>query len=109
MEIKYRNVVVVYLLGFITFGIYFLYWMVKTKGEINRMGGDIPTSFLIIVPIANLYWIYKYCDCFSVYVKKDNNGILWFILYLVSSGLVMPAIVQIELNKYANGEASLAN
>ena len=88
----------------ITFGIYALVWCVKTKGEINSLGADIPTSWLIIVPIANLFWVYKYCEGFAVYVKKDDNTILWFILYILLS-IIMPAIVQSELNKLATVNA----
>jgi hypothetical protein len=105
-EIEERNIVLVYVFSFITFGIYAIYWLVKTKGEINSLGGDIPTAWLIIVPIANLYFIYKYCESFSLYVKKDDNAILWFILYVLV-GIIMPAIVQSELNRIARGERSL--
>jgi hypothetical protein len=98
--VKKRNVFLVYLFGFLTFGIYFIYWMVSTKNEINSFGAKIPTGWLIIIPIVNLYWIYKYCEGFSQFVKKDNNQILWFILYILV-GFIMPAIIQIELNKHA--------
>lgn len=100
MEIKKRDVVLVYVFSFLTLGIYAIYWIVKTKEEINSLGADIPTAWLIIIPIANLYFIYKYCEGFSLKVKKDNNPILWFILYILI-GIIMPAIVQTELNKLA--------
>lgn len=108
MEIKKRNIVAVYLLSFITFGIYCIYWSVKTKGEINSLGAKIPTAWLLIVPIANLYWSYKYCEGFAVNVKKDNNTILWFILYVLV-GIIMPAIVQSELNKIAENSDTGTN
>jgi hypothetical protein len=95
-----RNIALIYVLMIVTFGIYALYWCVKTKGEINALGGKIPTAWLIIIPIANIYWIWRYCEDFGIYVKKDNNGVLWFILYVLI-GIIMPAIVQGELNKYA--------
>ena len=96
--VKYRNIFLVYLFSIITFGIYLIYWVVSTKNEINRLGGKIPTAWLLIIPIANLYWIYKYCEGFAQNIKKDNNTILWFILYLLV-GIIMPAIIQSELNK----------
>ena len=74
--------------------------MVSTKNELNKLGADIPTGWLIIVPIANLYWIFKYCEGFSEKVKKDDNSLLWFVLYILV-GIIMPAIVQSELNKLA--------
>lgn len=77
----------------------------KTKGEINSLGAKIPTAWLIIVPIANIYWAYKYCEGFAEYVKKDNNTILWFILYVLV-GIIMPAIVQSELNKIVENSSN---
>ena len=100
-KLERRNILLVYVLGFVTLGIYFLYWYVVTKNEMNnKLGADIPTAWLIIVPVANLYFTYKYYEAFSEKVKKDNNAVLWFVLaYLV--GIIMPAIVQSEFNKLA--------
>lgn len=98
--VKHRNIVLVYLLSIFTFGIYALYWCVSTKNEMNKLGAKIPTALLLIIPIANLYWVYKYCEGFSTVVKKDNNAILWFILFVLV-GIIMPALVQSELNKLA--------
>lgn len=106
--IKHRNIVLVYILMIITFGIYALYWLVSTKHEINKLGANIPTSLLLIIPIANIYWIYKYCEGFSQFVKKDDNTLLWFILYLLI-GIIMPAIVQSELNKLATANTTAIN
>ena len=100
--IQKRDVVVVYLLTIITFGIYGIYWEVKTKDEINSLGAQIPTAWLLIVPIANIYWLYKYAEGYSNVVKKDNNGVLWFILFWLIT-IIMPAIVQSDLNKIADG------
>ncbi|MFP4528123.1 MAG: DUF4234 domain-containing protein [Candidatus Kapaibacterium sp.] len=105
MEIKERNVVAVYLLMFVTLGIYAIYWSVKTKEEINALGADIPTAWLIIVPIANIYWAWKYCEGYSRYVRKDNQEAMWFIIYLLAS-IIIPAIVQSDLNKIARRMSS---
>lgn len=100
VPIKRRDVVLVYVLMIVTFGIYAIIWLVKTKNEMNGLGAQIPTAWLIIIPIANLYWMWKYCEAFSQFVKKDNNAILWFLLFFFV-GIIMPAIVQSELNKLA--------
>lgn len=100
MEIKRRGLFMIYFLTFITIGIYHLYWLVKTKEEINSMGADIPTGWLLIIPIANIWWIWRYSECFSKFIKKDNNEILWFILWMIMP-IIIPAIVQSELNKIA--------
>jgi membrane protein YdbS with pleckstrin-like domain len=97
MTYKKRNIVLVYLFGFITFGIYFIYWFVSTKNQMNSMGAKIPTAWLMIIPLVNLYWIYKYAEGFAT-IKKDENKILYAVLFIFV-GIVTPAIVQIELNK----------
>jgi len=88
----------VYLLSILTFGIYYLYWAVQTKEEMNSLGANIPTGWLLIIPIANLYWWYKYCDAFAKFVSKDNNGVLYFIIVIILP-IIIPAIVQSGLNE----------
>ncbi len=100
MPIKHRGPVAIIIFSIITFGIYALVWTVKTKNEINSLGGKIPTAWLIIIPFVNLYFLYKYSEAFSELVKKDNSPILWFLLHLVISPVFM-ILVQIELNKLA--------
>ena len=100
-NIKKRNPALVVIFSIITLGIYFIYWIVKTKEEIKSLGADIPTAWFIIVPIGNLYLLYKYCEGFSTYVKKDNFAPIWFLIS-VTVFPVMPVLVQIELNKLTN-------
>lgn len=99
-NIKNRNPALVVILSIITLGIYFIFWVVKTKEEIKSLGANIPTAWLIIVPIGNIYFLYRYCDGFSQYVRKDNMGIVWLLLGLTFFP-VLPVIVQSELNKLA--------
>lgn len=102
MSIRKRNIVLVYILAIVTFGIYGLYWLHSTKKEMNGiLGASIPTSILLIIPIANIYWMYKYAEGFSTKVKKDDNTILWTLLFVFLS-IITPAIVQSELNKLAD-------
>ena len=99
-NVKYRSLVFVFVMTLITIGFYAFYWFYKTKEEINSLGASIPTFWLMIIPIANLYWMYKYCEGFSDYVAKDDNKILWFLLYIIIS-IVPMLIFQSELNKLA--------
>jgi hypothetical protein len=93
-----RSPVAVFALSLITFGIYSLVWQVKTKNELNKLGGEIPTAWLLIVPFANLYWIWKYSEG----VEKATNGkvsmVLALVLLLVLSIIGM-AVLQSEFNK----------
>lgn len=93
-----RNPATVFILALVTLGIYGIYWQVKTKGELVRQGADIPTAWLIIVPVANLYWIWKY----ALGVEQVSGGkitaVLTLILLLLLSVVGM-AILQSEYNK----------
>lgn len=103
---KQRNPLTVFFLSLITLGIYAIVWQVQTKTELKKLGADIPTAWLIIVPLANLYWIWKY----SQGVEKVSNGkisaVLTLILLLLLS-IVGVAILQSEFNGLATqGTAS---
>ena len=98
--IQERNVALIYVYSFLTFGIYGLYWLVSTKRDINSLGGEIPTTWIVLVPFAGFYHMYKYCEGYATKVKKDDNTIMYFCLAFFV-GFVMPAIVQPELNKKA--------
>ena len=67
--IKKRNPWAVALLSLVTLGIYGIVWYVKTKGELVERGGEVPTAWLIIVPFANIYWLYKY------YVRRRRSHV----------------------------------
>lgn len=49
-----RSPIGVFVLSLVTLGIYGIYWLVKTKGELNQRGASIPTAWLIIVPFVNI-------------------------------------------------------
>jgi hypothetical protein len=95
---KQRSPAAVFFLSLITFGIYAIVWQVKTKGELNRLGADIPTAWLLIVPLANLYWAWKYCTGVEQVTKGQISAVLALILMLLLS-IVGLAILQSEFNK----------
>jgi hypothetical protein len=57
---KNRNPFLVFLLPFLTCGIYPIVWYVSTKEEMNARGAAIPTAWLLIVPFVNVYWMWRY-------------------------------------------------
>jgi hypothetical protein len=96
--VKLRSPAAPLLLPLITFGIYSLVWYVKTKNEMNQKGGkQIPTAWLLIIPIASIVWLWKY----SVGVERftagamSRYGAFWLIFLLGSIGA---AIVQASFN-----------
>ena len=93
-----RSVGGVIILSLVTFGIYALIWHVKTKNEMNQCGADIPTAFLIIVPIANLYWIWKWCGGIEYISKEKMTAPVAFLLHAFLP-LIGMAILQDTMNK----------
>jgi len=99
MPPKERNILFVYILIFLTLGIYFLYWMYKTKNELNELGANIPSFILYFIPIVNIYWLYRYTKGW-VYVTKKEDAIVYFILFYFLN-IFMPYLVQKSLNEIA--------
>ena len=99
-----RSPAAVFFLSLITFGIYSLVWHVKTKGELNKLGANIPTAWLLIVPLANLYWIWKYAEGVEQVSGGKISAVLALILLLLLS-IVGIAILQSEYNKLTVGPA----
>jgi hypothetical protein len=93
-----RSVVSVIVLSIITLGIYSIVWTVKTKGEMVRQGADIPTSWLLIVPIAGFYYLWKWCVGVEHVTGGKMSGGLAFVLFFVL-GVIGMGIIQAELNK----------
>lgn len=95
---KYRSIAAPLLLPLITFGIYALVWQVKTKNEMNNSGMAIPTAWLLIVPIANIIWLWKYSVGVEMFTRRGigRHGAFWLMFLLGSIG---SAIVQHEFNK----------
>lgn len=99
MELTKRNIVGMIPLLLLTFGIYLIYWTVVTKNELNRLGAQIPTAWLFIIPFANIYFLYKFAQGFTIVVfKDDSQTIAYFLLFLFFMPLA-PIFYQIQINK----------
>ncbi len=94
---KNRNPIAVALLPLVTFGIYSLYWYVVTKGEMNARGAKIPTAWLLIIPLVNIWWLWKYSEAVEQVTGAKLNGMLTFVL-LWLLGFIAQAIVQDSFN-----------
>ncbi len=99
-----RSPASVFFLSLITLGIYALVWQVKTKNELNSKGAEIPTAWLLIVPLANLYWAWKYAEGVEKVTGGKISAVLTLILMLLLS-IVGLAILQSEFNKLSPAEA----
>lgn len=93
-----RNPVAVAIFTLITFGIYGIYWFVKTKTAMNEKGANIPTAWLIIVPFVNIWWMWKYSEGVGLVTNEKLPTVLAFILLLVLDVIGM-AVVQYYFNE----------
>ena len=93
-----RSPAAVFLLPFVTFGIYALYWLVRTKTELNAAGAQIPTAILLIIPIANLYWLWKFGEGVDYLTDRRMSTGVAFLLVLFLD-IIGSAIIQSQLNQ----------
>jgi hypothetical protein len=106
--VKERNMVVQVILMIVTFGFYAIYWFYVTCQELDALAEDPSVSaglltFLLFIPIANLYAWYKYAELYETVSRDHMNRWIVFLLVLVFYPAVW-FIVQTELNKRARGE-----
>lgn len=109
-NMKYRSPLKVVLFTFFTLGIYLLFWYVKTKGELNARGGEIPTAWIWLIPIAGyFYWIYKYSEAVDKVTNQKLSLPLAFILVWLIGGGIGEAILQDTYNKLGADTQSVSN
>jgi hypothetical protein len=92
------------LLPIITAGIYTLVWNVKTKNEMNpTITNRIPTAWLLIVPIANIFWLVAYARGAKEFNGAGSTaGTFWLLAIL---GVIGEAILQARFNSTIKGAA----
>ena len=102
-----RSVAAVVVLNLITFGLYGIYWYIATKDEMVSQGADIPTGWLLIVPIANIYWMWKWSQGVEhVSRGKTSAGVavlMLFLLHLIGMAIVQSTFNQIASEQQAGG------
>ena len=111
--ISKRSIAVAIILTFVTCGIYGLYWFIVMTNESNSIsdsktasGGIAFLLTIITCGIYGLYWNYKMGEKIHNAGKKynisiENNGVLYLILYLIGLGIISYALMQKDLNKFA--------
>lgn len=93
-----RSPIAVFFLSIFTLGIYILVWRVKTKREMNRLGSNIPTSWLMIIPLVNIWWLWEYGAGVEKVTNKAMSQVVAFILLFLLSA-IGDAIIQDAFNK----------
>lgn len=121
-QLKSRNIAVAIILSIVTCGIYGLYWLYCLARDVNEASNhrnDTSAGMVLLLCIVTCgiyqwYWMYR------TGVKLDeiavNNGrvaqnraILLLLLSVFGLGIVSYAIIQSELNDYADGNADGVN
>lgn len=106
---KQRSPIAVLLLGLITGGIYSLYWLVKTKGEMNQLGAKIPTAWILLIPIVGqIWWLWEYSEGVGHVTNEKISGVLAFVL-LFLLGTIGQAIIQDSFNKIVAVPSTMAS
>lgn len=90
-------------LSILTAGIYTIFWAVELKQDLNRLGANIPTAWLMIIPFANIYFWYQFIDGYRwvMYGKTDETVPLLggFCIALLPSGQLLALLtMQSEIN-----------
>jgi hypothetical protein len=93
-----RSVLSVFILSIVTFGAYALFWMVETKEEMNAQGAKIPTVWLLVVPFANIYFIWRYCEGVEQVSGGRLSARIAFLLLFFTS-FIGPVVLQSVFNK----------
>ncbi len=94
---KLRSPAAPLLLPFVTIGIYTLVWHVKIKNELNKsVANHIPTAWLLIVPIANIFWLVSFSRSSKQFNGRGSTaGTFWLLALL---GFIGEAILQARFN-----------
>ncbi|MEK7626098.1 MAG: DUF4234 domain-containing protein [Patescibacteria group bacterium] len=98
---KKQSPLLVFILPFLTFGIYSIFWFARTRGEMVRKGASIPTTWLIIIPIIQLWYYWKWSVGVNTVTQKLDSILVLLVILLL--GPIGSAIVQDSFNKVADG------
>ena len=96
-----RSPIAVFAYSILTLGIYQWYWLVKTKGELNRSQAKVavPTAFVWLIPIVGgVWWYWKYAEAVDeVTHGKYSTPVSFLIVWLL--GTIGCAIMQYAFNE----------
>ena len=106
-HIKNRNMIMQIVLMIVTLGIYFVYWFHSTLNELHIANGKDEGSgkwtLFLFIPILNYFAAWHYASEAAAFTSNRYPAFLIFLLWLFGLGIVVWILVQMELNKAANG------
>ena len=114
--IKEKNIILGFVLSFLTCGIYGIIWKLDITRDVDtisqnpnpRSGGLVILLTLITCGIYSFYWWYQNGELMEqandrTRIGNASNGVLFLILCFVAS-FVNTILVQIDINKYAKAQ-----
>ena len=102
---KQRSLVTIFLLSLVTLGIYCIYWLVSTKDEMVQRGAEIPSAWLLIVPFASIYWLWKYFQAAEQVTNGAISGVAMFIVHIFLGILVAGIVCQNKYNQLTSAQS----
>ena len=112
--IKRRDIAITIILSIVTCGIYAIYWFIMMTEDVNTLTDDHKTSgglafvlTLVTCGIYGYFWAYSMGKRIYTYQQAkgevaSDNSVLYLVLQIFGLGIVTSALIQSELNKYAN-------
>jgi len=100
---KNRSVGMVIVLTLLTLFIYGIIWYWQNAQSMKKQGMDVPHPILIIIPIANLYFMYKFYAGIEKVSNGEKSGIMMFVLALVLG--IIGQMVAIAMSQSAINDA----
>ncbi len=98
----------IWLLSFVTFGLYFYYWCSHSRADVNQAAKEqiVPTCWYFLVPGLNYYWMWLYAGA----LQKVSFGRIKttdvFLVYILSTGLVGFPVSFLRVFNFTSSSAS---
>lgn len=102
-----RSPIAVFILSTITCGIYSLFWLHWAQQELVQRGAEIPSFLLLFVPIANVYWLWKWSEGVERGTSGTMSGTSAFMLTFLL-GPIGYAIIQDRFNGLGQPSVAMA-
>jgi len=91
--VKFKNISFLrfFLLTLCTFGLYLFFWALDTKRALNKAGGNVPNGVLMVLPVLNLYFWYKYAQAYVSTIKRsvcDQDVLFYFLMPMLTASVI---------------------
>jgi OPA family glycerol-3-phosphate transporter-like MFS transporter len=89
----------VFYLSILTFGVFQLAWFIQTKAKLNRSGANLPPTWMVLIPVVNLSWLWRFAQAVSATTNGVHSAAGTFLL-LTFLGPLGTAITHQRLHRF---------